>query len=81
MVGNFYEETSQDYDKVLQEFVRANSGGVTLEYWDLLLATATAKWEKLDARSEIYGFSTDSLNELGTGNNFGKTSCLRRASI
>jgi hypothetical protein len=43
LVGNYYEERSQDYDKVLQVFVRANSAGKPLEYSDLLLATATAE--------------------------------------
>ncbi len=75
-VGNCYEETSQDYDKVLQVFVRANSAGQPLEYSDLLLATATAKWENHDARSEIHSF-TDRLNEIGTGFNFGKDFVLK----
>ena len=30
LVGNYYEEKSQDYEKVLQVFVRANSAGKTL---------------------------------------------------
>ena len=76
LVGNFYEETSQDYDKVLQVFVRANSAGQPLEYSDLLLATATAKWENHDARSEIHNF-TDRLNEIGTGFKFGKDFVLK----
>jgi hypothetical protein len=76
LIGNYYEEKSQDYDKVLQVFVRANSGGKPLEYSDLLLATATAKWETLDARSEIHDF-TDSLNEIGNGYDFGKDFVLK----
>ena len=76
LVGNYYQERSQDYDKVLQVFVRANSGGQPLEYSDLLLATATAKWETLDARSAIHNF-TDSLNEIGNGYNFGKDFVLK----
>ena len=76
LVGNYYQEMSQDYDKVLQVFVRANSAGQPLEYSDLLLATATAKWETLDARSEINEF-TDSLNEIGTGYGFGKDFVLK----
>lgn len=76
LIGNYYEERSQDYDKVLQVFVRANSAGQTLEYSDLLLATATAKWESLDARSEIHDF-TDSLNDVGTGYGFGKDFVLK----
>lgn len=76
LVGNYYQERSQDYDKVLQVFVRANSAGQPLEYSDLLLATATAKWETLDARSEIHDF-TDSLNEIGNGYSFGKDFVLK----
>ena len=76
LVGNYYEEKSQDYDKVLQEFVRANSAGQPLEYSDLLLATATARWETLDARQEIHDF-TDSLNDLGNGYTFGKDFVLK----
>jgi hypothetical protein len=76
LVGNFYLERSQDYDKVLQVFVRANSGGLPLEYSDLLLATATAKWEKLDARKEIHSF-TSALNEIGNGYSFGKDFVLK----
>ncbi len=76
LVGNYYEEKSQDYDKVLQVFVRANSAGQPLEYSDLLLATATAKWETLDARSEIHNF-TDSLNDIGNGYSFGKDFVLK----
>lgn len=53
LAGNYYQEQSQDYDKVLQVFVRANSAGQPLEYSDLLLATATAKWETLDEVSQI----------------------------
>ncbi|QBH20739.1 DUF262 domain-containing protein [Alcaligenes faecalis] len=76
LVGNYYQEKSQDYDKVLQVFVRANSAGQPLEYSDLLLATATAKWETLDARKEIHEF-TDSLNDIGTGYGFGKDFVLK----
>jgi hypothetical protein len=76
LVGNYYEEKSQDYDKVLQVFVRANSAGQPLGYSDLLLATATAKWETLDARSEIHSF-TSSLNEIGNGYGFGKDFVLK----
>ena len=76
LVGNYYQEKSQDYDKVLQVFVRANSAGQPLAYSDLLLATATAKWETLDARNEIHTF-TDSLNEIGTGYSFGKDFVLK----
>lgn len=67
---NFYEEKSQDYDKVLTIFVRANTAGTKLEYSDLLLSTATAKWEKLNAREEINELTTH-LNEFGDGDGYG----------
>ncbi len=75
---NYYEERSQHYDKVLTIFVRANSAGTPLEYSDLLLSTATAKWEKLDARQEITELRTH-LNELGGGDGykFGKDFVLK----
>ncbi len=76
LVGNYFKERSQNYDKVLQVFVRANSAGQPLAYSDLLLATATAKWERLDARSEIHDF-TDSLNRIGNGYRFGKDFVLK----
>ena len=75
-VANYYEEKSQDLEKVLQIFVRANSGGQPLEYSDLLLATATAKWQTVDARKEIHSF-TDSINKIGNGYTFGKDFVLK----
>ncbi|MGH9463562.1 MAG: DUF262 domain-containing protein, partial [Vicinamibacteria bacterium] len=67
-----------DYDKVLTIFVRANSAGTPLGYSDLLLSTATAKWEKLNAREEIMKLMDD-LNELGGGDGyrFGKDFVLK----
>ncbi len=75
-VGNYYEEKSQDYDKVLQIFVRANSAGQPLSYSDLLLSTATAQWKSVDARREIHEF-TDRLNETGNGYKFEKDFVLK----
>ncbi|GHV75050.1 hypothetical protein AGMMS49940_23520 [Spirochaetia bacterium] len=73
---NYYEEKSQDYDKVVEAFIRANTGGVKLEYSDILLSTATAKWDKLNAREEINIF-TDAINEIGSGYSFGKDFVLK----
>lgn len=58
---NFYEETDQDVDKVLDIFIRVNSGGTVLSYSDLLLSIATAQWSELDAREEIHEL-VDELN-------------------
>ncbi len=73
---NYYEERSQDYDKVLTIFVRANSAGTPLEYSDLLLSTATAKWARLNAREEITQLTED-LNDLGDEYRFGKDFVLK----
>ena len=73
---NYYEEKSQDYDKVVEAFIRANTGGVKLEYSDILLSTATAKWMNLNAREEIHSF-TDDINAIGNGYSFGKDFVLK----
>jgi hypothetical protein len=73
---NYYEEKSQDYDKVVEAFIRANTGGIKLEYSDILLSTATAKWNNLNAREEIYSF-TDNINTIGSGYSFGKDFVLK----
>lgn len=75
---NYYDEKTDDYDKVVEIFVRTNTGGVKLEYSDILLSTATAKWKKLNARNEIYNF-TDSLNNIGLGYQFGKDFVMKGA--
>lgn len=75
---NYYEERSDDYDKVVEVFIRANTGGKKLEYSDILLSTATAKWKNLNAREEIHDF-TDDINAIGAGYNFGKDFVLKGA--
>lgn len=70
-VVNYYEEKSSDYDKVMEIFIRTNTGGQKLEYSDILLSTATAKWKTLNAREEINSF-TDEINKIGSGYTFGK---------
>lgn len=75
---NYYEEKSDDYDKVLEIFIRTNTGGQKLEYSDILLSTATAKWRNLNAREEINSF-TDEINKIGIGYNFGKDFVMKGA--
>ena len=58
---NYFLEEEQDLDKVLNIFIRVNSGGTQLSYSDMLLSIATAQWKNLDARQEIYGL-VDQLN-------------------
>jgi uncharacterized protein with ParB-like and HNH nuclease domain len=58
---NYYTERENDYDKVLDIFVRTNSGGTKLTYSDLLFSTIKLRWR--DARDNF----TDLLNEINGG--------------
>lgn len=62
----YYEEEAQDVERVLNIFIRLNSGGTVLSYSDLLLSIAVAQWTKVDARSEIHNL-VDEINRIGTG--------------
>ncbi|MCB0724480.1 MAG: DUF262 domain-containing protein [Ignavibacteriae bacterium] len=73
---NYYEVKDQDYDKVVEIFVRTNTGGKKLEYSDILLSKATAKWENLNAREELNNF-TDAINKIGNGYSFDKDFVLK----
>jgi len=77
---NYYLEKDEDLDKVLQEFIRVNSGGIPLSYSDLLLSIATAQWQKKDAREEINGF-VDEINKIGDGFNFDKDFVLKTCLV
>jgi len=82
---SYYVESDQDYDRVLDIFVRANEGGTKLSKSDLLLSMITAKWQGIDAREEIYSF-VDRLNSgLEHHNDFDKDfvmkSCLVLADL
>ncbi|MGO1076396.1 DUF262 domain-containing protein [Inquilinus sp. CA228] len=63
---NYYEEETQDLERVLNIFIRLNSGGTILSYSDLLLSIAVAQWKQVDARAEIHRL-VDELNRIGTG--------------
>ena len=65
----YYEESSQELNRVLNIFIRLNSGGTILSYSDLLLSIAVAQWDELDAREEIHSL-VDTLNDIGAGFNF-----------
>jgi hypothetical protein len=79
-IVNFFEEESQDLDKVLNIFIRVNSGGTTLSYSDLLLSIATAQWKDVEAREVIHGL-VDALNETGQGFSFSKDLVLKAGLV
>ncbi|EAU41320.1 hypothetical protein FP2506_01095 [Fulvimarina pelagi HTCC2506] len=72
----FYEEKSQELDRVLNIFIRLNSGGTVLSYSDLLLSIATAQWSRYDAREEIHSL-VDEINQIGDGFAFSKDVVLK----
>ncbi len=64
-----YEEPNQDPERVLNIFVRTNSGGTPLSYSDMLLSMAVAQWDKVDARKEIHSL-VDEIKNIGRGFSF-----------
>lgn len=50
---NYYLQEEQEPDKVLDIFIRTNSGGTPLSFSDLLMSIASANWKQIDARKEI----------------------------
>lgn len=77
---SFYLEKSPELDKVLQIFIRINSGGTVLSYSDLLLSIATAEWADKDAREVIHGF-VDDINSIGDGFDFTKDTVLKTCLV
>lgn len=73
---NYFDEESQDLDKVLNIFIRVNSAGSPLSYSDLLLSIATAQWRDVEAREVIHGL-VDELNATGQHFNFSKDVVLK----
>jgi len=79
-VINYFLEKENNLDKVLQIFIRMNSGGTELSYSDLLLSIATALWQKKDAREEINGL-VDKINNAGNGFDFDKDFVLKTSLV
>jgi len=79
-VVNYFLEKDESLDKVLNIFIRVNSGGTELNYSDLLLSIATAQWQKKDAREVIHEF-VDDVNNIGDGFNFDKDFVLKTCLV
>lgn len=77
---SYYLENSLELDKVLQIFIRINSGGTKLSYSDLLLSIATAQWKERDAREVIHQF-VDEINRIGDGFDFNKDLILKSCLV
>ena len=79
-VINYFLEKDESLDKVLNIFIRVNSGGTVLSYSDLLLSIATAQWKDRDAREVITSF-VDELNSMGDGFKFDKDLILKSSLV
>lgn len=77
---SYYKEKASELDKVLNIFIRVNSGGTVLTYSDLLLSIASAQWENHDAREEITDF-VDDINSIGGGFRINKDFVLKTALV
>lgn len=77
---SYYLEESEELDKVLQIFIRTNSGGTKLSYSDLLLSIATAEWQDKAAREVIHEF-VDEINMIGDGFAFNKDIVLKSCLV
>lgn len=77
---SYYQEESEELDKVLQIFIRINSGGTKLSYSDLLLSIATAQWKEKDAREVIHDY-VDEINNIGDGFSFNKDFVLKSCLV
>ena len=79
-VISYFLEEEQDIDKVLNIFIRVNSGGTVLSYSDLLLSIAVAQWKDRDARDAVHGL-VDRLNETRYAFTFSKDLVLKAGLV
>ncbi|MFP6338991.1 DUF1524 domain-containing protein [Helicobacter pylori] len=63
---SYFEEKEKDLNKVLNIFIRVNSGGVELSYSDLLMSILTASFSS-DIRERMNGL-VDALKDKGFSN-------------
>ena len=61
---NYFLEKEQNLDKVLNIFIRINSGGEPLSFSDLLMSIAVANWTQKDAKKEIHNL-VDNIRDKG----------------
>jgi hypothetical protein len=61
----YYVEPDQDIDRVLDIFIRTNSGGEPLGYSDLMMSSTTAQWRNRDARA-AFDKLVDQVSRIGS---------------
>ncbi len=77
---SYYRERAAELDKVLNIFIRVNSGGTVLTYSDLLLSIASAQWQNHEAKKEINDF-VEEVNSIGGGFRINKDFVLKSALV
>lgn len=77
---NYFLEKEQNLHKVLNIFIRTNSGGTELSNSDLLLSIAVAEFKSFDARKEIHD-CIDELNRIGDGFNLHRDFVLKAGLV
>jgi hypothetical protein len=65
----YHTETQGDQERMLEIFVRANSGGEPLSKSDLLLSNLTVHYKGMNAREEIKGYVDEVNLKLNRGLN------------
>ena len=79
---SYYLEKSNELDKVLNIFIRVNSGGTHLSHSDLLLSIASAQWDDMDADArEVIHSAVDEINSIGRGFNVNKDFILKACLV
>lgn len=77
---NFFLEKGESLDKVLNIFIRVNSGGTQLSYSDLSIVYCHCTMAKKDAREEITSF-VEEINAVGDGFNANKDFVLKNCLV
>lgn len=77
----YYMEPGQDYDRVLDIFIRANERGEPLSKSDLLLSMVTSNWKGMNAREEIFRFLDHINKELTRKNDFRKDFIMKTCLV
>ena len=77
----YYTESNQDYDRVVDIFIRANDAGRKLSKSDLLLSLMTSSWTSQNAREDIMDFVGHLNDQLEKKNDFSKDFVLRACLV
>ncbi|RYF14110.1 MAG: DUF262 domain-containing protein [Oxalobacteraceae bacterium] len=78
---SFYTEGSQDIDRVLAIFIRANDGGTKLSKADLLMSVVTTTWGDSYVRDEILGLVSRLNKGMGSEFSFDKDLVMRACLV